>query len=170
MATSAQVSGPDFSKGVSVELIKDGETLLGHVGDKAVMLVSLEGTIYAVGAKCSHYGGPLSEGVVVGDTVHCPWHHASFSLKTGEPLKAPALTPISCWTTEIKDDKIFVTGKKPVHHKVRGSTENIHIVIVGGGAAGHAAAAMLRRKGFIGVIHMVTEDEAPPYDLSLIHI
>ncbi|MFM6927814.1 MAG: FAD-dependent oxidoreductase [Bdellovibrio sp.] len=164
MATNAQVSGPDFTKGVSVDLIKDGETLLGHVGDKAVMLVSLEGEIYAVGAKCSHYGGPLSKGTLVGATVHCPWHHASFNLKTGEPLKAPALMPISCWITEVRGDKIFVTGKKPLHHKVKEGTENTRIVIVGGGAAGMAAATTLRRKGFVGFIHMITEDEAPPYD------
>ncbi len=164
MGISAELSGPDFSKGVSIELIAEGESLLGHVGDKAVLLSKIEDEFYAVGAHCTHYGGPLNEGLIVGDTVHCPWHHAVFSLRTGEALKAPALTPISCWSIEVRDDKVFVTGKRKALLEKREGTEKQQFIIIGGGAAGAAAAVMLRRKGFLGVIHLLSEDEALPYD------
>ncbi|MDG0817586.1 FAD-dependent oxidoreductase [Bdellovibrio svalbardensis] len=164
MAISAEVSGPDFSKGVSVELIAEGESILGHVGDKAILLSKIEDQFYAIGAHCTHYGGPLNEGLITGETVHCPWHHAVFSLKTGEALKAPALTPVSCWSIEVRDDKVFVTGKRKAAVEPRAGTEKQQFVIVGGGAAGTAAAVMLRRKGFLGSIHLLSEDEALPYD------
>ncbi|WP_413578205.1 FAD-dependent oxidoreductase [Bdellovibrio sp. HCB290] len=164
MGTSAQLTGPDFSKGVSVELIQEGETLLGFVGDKAVLLVKVEGEIHAVGANCSHYGGPLSQGLLVGHHIHCPWHHSSFNVKTGEAEKAPALTPISCWRTEVVDEKVFVKGKKSIPQPVLRGTESQHVVIVGGGAAGTSCAAMLRRQGFAGTIQMVSHDETSPYD------
>ncbi|MBO9665476.1 MAG: FAD-dependent oxidoreductase [Bdellovibrio sp.] len=164
MGVSGEVSGPDFTKGVSIDLIKEGEMLLGHVGDKGVLLVKVDGEIYAVGSHCTHYGAPLNDGLLVGHTLHCPWHHSTFSVKTGEALKAPALVPISCWSTEVRDDKIFVTGKKKIPVGIRRGTESQHIVIIGSGAAGTAAAAMLRRHGFAGGIQIISEDEVPPYD------
>ncbi|UYL09261.1 FAD-dependent oxidoreductase [Bdellovibrio sp. SKB1291214] len=164
MAISAQVTGPDFTKGVSVDLIQEGETILGHVGDKAVLLAKVEGEIYAVGANCTHYGGPLNQGLLAGHHIHCPWHHSSFNIKTGEAEKAPALVPISCWRTEVKDDKIFVTGKKTIPRPIVRGTESQHVVIVGGGAAGTSCAAMLRRQGFAGTIQMISHDDSIPYD------
>ncbi|WP_413560928.1 FAD-dependent oxidoreductase [Bdellovibrio sp. HCB209] len=164
MGTSAQVSGPDFTKGVSTELIQEGETLLGHVGDKAVMLAKVEGEIYAVGANCTHYGGPLNQGLLVGHHIHCPWHHSSFNVKTGEAEKAPALVPISCWHTEVRDGKIFVTGKKTIPRPTLRGTETQQVVIIGGGAAGTACASMLRRQGFAGTVQMVSHDDSIPYD------
>ncbi|WP_413944411.1 FAD-dependent oxidoreductase [Bdellovibrio sp. HCB-162] len=164
MAVSAKTSGPDFSKGISEESLKDGESLLGHVGEEPVLLVRQEGQFYAVGAKCSHYGGPLNEGLIVGDTVHCPWHHACFDLKTGEVLKAPALNPIAAWHVEVRDEKIFVVDKKAPVVKPRENTASQKFVIVGGGAAGAAAAVMLRRHGFQGTIQLISEDKSLPYD------
>ncbi|WP_413581051.1 FAD-dependent oxidoreductase [Bdellovibrio sp. HCB288] len=164
MGTSAELTGPDFSKGVSVDLIQEGETLLGHVGDRAVILAKVEGEIYAVGANCSHYGAPLSQGLLVGHHIHCPWHHSTFNIKTGEAEKAPALTPIACWMTEVVDEKVFVRGKKKIPQPVLRGTESQHVVIVGGGAAGTSCAAMLRRQGFAGTIQMISHDDSAPYD------
>ncbi len=159
-------SGPDLTKGVGLDDFVD-DKLLGHVGDEEVLLVRSGGDIFAVGAHCSHYHGPLAEGLVTGESVRCPWHHACFDLRTGEAERAPALSPIDCWTVEERDGRIFVTQKreqsKPRAMAAKADTPN-KIVIVGGGAAGFAAAEMLRRRGYGGSIVMVSNDAAPPVD------
>jgi nitrite reductase/ring-hydroxylating ferredoxin subunit len=98
---------------------------------------------FAIGAECTHYHGPLAQGLIVGDTVRCPWHHACFSLRTGEALHAPAFSPVECWSTEVRDGRVFVGGKsspamKPVRDSGSRSGLPERIVIVGGGAAGYS--------------------------------
>jgi nitrite reductase/ring-hydroxylating ferredoxin subunit len=119
---------------------------------------------FAVGATCTHYGGPLAEGLVDGDTIHCPWHHACFSLRTGEAIAAPALNPVNCWSVERRDDRLFVLSKKVTAPKKPSGPHPSQIVIVGGGAAGHAAAEMLRREGYEGKLVMLSADPSPPVD------
>ena len=165
--TESQPSGPDFSKGVAREHVIEGTPLLGRVGEEPVILVRSGSNYFAIGATCSHYGGPLAEGVVVKDTVRCPWHHACFSLRTGEALHAPAFNPLSSWVVEERNGKLFVEVKKSETKTARvktaaGSPQKI--VIVGGGAAGFAAAEMLRRERYQGSIVMLSNDDAPPVD------
>ena len=122
--------------------------------------------IFAIDAHCSHYHGPLAEGLVVGDSIRCPWHHACFDLRTGEATRAPALTPLAVWQVEHEGDRIFVRQKREPS-KPRGKAPVDapgKIVIVGGGAAGFAAAEMLRRQEFRGSIVMLSSDAAPPVD------
>jgi NADPH-dependent 2,4-dienoyl-CoA reductase/sulfur reductase-like enzyme/nitrite reductase/ring-hydroxylating ferredoxin subunit len=160
-------AGPNLALGIAVDNLPDGRMLAGHVGDDAVLLAHHGDEFFAIGASCSHYGGPLAEGLMVGDTVRCPWHHACFSLRTGEPLHPPALSPIACWAVEQRDGKLFVTIKKeaPGPQK-RSSAAGMpeRIVIIGGGAAGFAAAEKLRREQYQGSIVMLSNDDAPPVD------
>src|SRR5262249_19675531 len=111
---TAQTSpaGPDLTQGIPIDCLADGRMLAGHVGEELVLLVQRGEDFFAVGATCTHYGGPLADGLVVGDTVRCPWHHACFSLKTGEALHAPAFSPLACWKVERRDNTIFVQRKK----------------------------------------------------------
>ena len=163
----SETTGPDLMLGVAVDSIADGTMLAGHVGEDAVLLARRGNEFFAVGANCTHYGGPLAEGLLIDDTVRCPWHHACFSLRTGEALHAPALAPVACWSTELRDNKIFVREKAAATPKVRVAIAHQSarkIVIVGGGAAGFAAAEMLRRQRFDGDIVMLSDDEAPPVD------
>ncbi len=159
-------SGPDLARGVAITDFTDGK-LLGHVGEEKVLLV-LSGTeVFAIGAHCSHYHGPLAEGLIVGESVRCPWHHACFDLRTGEALRAPALGPVACWKVERRDGRIFVKEKR-AQPKPRGRAAPAdapgRIVIVGGGAAGFATAEMLRRREHRGAIIMLSNDDAPPVD------
>ena len=164
----AKPIGPDLSQGISLDQLADGKMLVGHVGGEDVLLVRRGQDIFAIGAHCTHYHGPLAEGLVVGDTVRCPWHHACFDLRTGEALEAPALSPIACWVVELRDGKIWVSEKREQPRpkprgKAAGSAPE-KIVIIGGGAAGFAAAEMLRREHYQGSIAMLSSDDALPYD------
>jgi len=157
-------AGPDLTRGVAADAIPDGGMLLGHVGDEPVLLARQGRELFAIGAVCSHYSGPLHEGLVVGETVRCPWHHACFSLRTGEPLHPPALNPVSCWNVERKGDQAVVTGKRSIGSPVAVATDIKSILIVGGGAAGEVAAETLRREGFGGRVTLVTADSQGPVD------
>ena len=159
-------SRPDFSKGISTDGLPDGGMLLGYVGEEDVILARRGGEFFAVGAKCSHYGGPLVEGLMLGDELRCPWHHACFSLRTGEALRAPAFDAIPCWRAERIGDNLFVREKLSVPDRARipasGQKAPASVVIVGGGAAGFAAAETLRREGYQGPVTMVSADRALP--------
>jgi NADPH-dependent 2,4-dienoyl-CoA reductase/sulfur reductase-like enzyme/nitrite reductase/ring-hydroxylating ferredoxin subunit len=157
-------AGPDLTKGVAADFA--GDTLLGHVGDQDVLLVRAGVAIHAIDAHCSHYHGPLAEGLVVGETVRCPWHHACFDLRTGEATRAPALSALSVWQVDREGDRIFVREKRerPVMRGEAPADAPGRIVIVGGGAAAFAAAEMLRRQEYRGAIVMLSDDAAPPVD------
>jgi NADPH-dependent 2,4-dienoyl-CoA reductase/sulfur reductase-like enzyme/nitrite reductase/ring-hydroxylating ferredoxin subunit len=152
--TDSEATGPDLTQGVAIDALADGTMVAGHVGKDVVLLARRGDEFFAVGAHCSHYHGPLAEGLMVDDTVRCPWHHACFSLRTGEALRAPALSALACWSTEVRAGSVFVKGK------VQGASPRR----APGGAAGFAAAEMLRRRGFDGEISMVSDDDAPPVD------
>ena len=161
-------SGPDLALGIVLADLPDGGKLVGHRDGEQVLLVRRGAEIFAVSAACSHYGGPLVDGLVVDDTVRCPWHHACFDLRSGEALRAPALAPLACWSVEQRGDRISVGEKRkkisPAARDGSAGTAPEKIVIVGGGAAGFAAAERLRREQYHGAIVMLSDDEAPPVD------
>jgi NADPH-dependent 2,4-dienoyl-CoA reductase/sulfur reductase-like enzyme/nitrite reductase/ring-hydroxylating ferredoxin subunit len=159
----------DLIAGVPADSLRNGESLEGKAGDDDVLLVRDRDRWFAVGAHCTHYHGPLAEGVIVDGTVRCPWHHACFDLKTGEALRAPAFDPLSCWRVEERDGRVFVRERKPatdppVPRSGDAAGDPPSIVIIGGGAAGLAAADMLRREGYAGPITMISADPDAPVD------
>src|SRR5262245_12271871 len=158
---------PDLSAGIALAELPDGGKIVGRVGDEEVLLVRRGTEFFAISARCTHYHGPLVDGLLVDDSVRCPWHHACFDLRSGEALRAPALSPLSCWSVEQRDNKVRVTSKRAKPQPRRRKTSSqppARIVIVGGGAAGFAAAERVRREGFAGSIVMVSDDAAPPVD------
>lgn len=161
----ASPAGPDLSQGVMPSEFS-GDMLLGHVGDADVLLVRSGPDIFAIDAHCSHYHGPLAEGLVDGESVRCPWHHACFDLRSGEATRAPALSAIAVWKVEREGERIFVWQKREQPKpRVKGAVDAPgRIVIVGGGAAGFAAAEMLRRQDYRGSIVMLSQEAAAPVD------
>jgi NADPH-dependent 2,4-dienoyl-CoA reductase/sulfur reductase-like enzyme/nitrite reductase/ring-hydroxylating ferredoxin subunit len=160
----AQASGPDLTQGVPFADLKEAVALLGNVRGEAVMLVRRGQEVFAVSATCTHYSGPLAEGLVVGETVRCPWHHACFDLRTGQPERAPALNPISCFQVERSGDQVRVGDKLVPAPKARRASPPESIVIIGAGAAGNAAAETLRREGYAGRLTMIGRETSVPYD------
>ncbi len=160
-------TGPDLTEGIPGDEISDGGIVAGQVDGEAVLLARRGAEWFAIGATCTHYGGPLPEGLIVGDTIRCPWHHACFSLRTGESLRPPALHDLACYVVEQRDGTVFVTGKQVREPRRPARTRPAHpssVVIVGGGAVGDSAAATLRREGFAGPITILDGDPDAPYD------
>jgi NADPH-dependent 2,4-dienoyl-CoA reductase/sulfur reductase-like enzyme/nitrite reductase/ring-hydroxylating ferredoxin subunit len=167
MANSA---GPDFGNGVPISQISDGAMIQGTFSGEDVIISRRGDQFFAVGAHCTHYGGPLAKGLIVGDEVRCPLHHACFSLRTGQVLRAPAFDPIPCWRVEQAGNTVFVREKlsAPLERATTASTSTqeppASVVIVGGGGAGLAAADTLRREGYKGPVTIISADDFAPYD------
>ena len=164
MGQKTELRGPDLTAGVAASALVENVPLLGHAGGEAVMLVRTAAGIRAVGAVCTHYSGPLAEGLVVGETVRCPWHHACFSLRSGEALGAPALDPIACYEVVQRGDRVSVGAKVPAASAPAPPQATGKLVIVGAGAAGAAAAEKLRRLGYTGVISLIGNEAPGPVD------
>jgi apoptosis-inducing factor 3 len=161
---SRELEGPDFEKGCETDKLADGQMLLGHAFGEQVLVARRSDDLFAIGATCTHYGGPLAKGLMVDCTVHCPWHHARFDLRTGEAIAAPALNYVSCWKIEKRGERFFVTGKIDKKPARKPKASPASVMIVGAGAAGNAAAEMLRREGYGGPITLIGADEFLPYD------
>lgn len=157
--------GPDFALGVPLASVPTAGVLGGRVGKEAVLIARLDDGLHAIGATCTHYSGPLAEGLRVGEEIRCPWHHACFSLRDGFARKAPAFGRLATWRVDIEGDTVFVreqTHAKPATPRPR--TPRERIVIIGGGAAGFAAAERLRDLGHAGSLTMLSADADGPYD------
>lgn len=175
-----KLSGPDFSQATELSAIADGTTLLGHADGEPVLLTRRGAEVFAIGAICTHYGAPLAEGLIVGDTIRCPWHHACFDLRTGEAYRAPALDSVACDrvhavrdTARMSEPGDVPVGAVYVHGNLEGSTyepctgsstEPKSVTIIGGGAAGNAAAEALRNANYCGAITILSADETRPCD------
>ncbi len=162
--TTTTLQGPDLEAGVPAESIREGRPLLGHAFGEAVLIARHGEELFAVGATCSHYGGPLAEGLQVGSELRCPWHHAAFELRTGEVRRAPAINALTCFNLEREGETVRVTGRRAPHVAVTKSGGPSSVVIIGAGAAGHAAAETLRNEGYGGPITLLGADESGPYD------
>ena len=163
---TSQAGGPDFSQGIALQDVAEGQMLLGHVGGQPVLLARSAGELFAVGTTCTHYGGPLHEGLLVGDTIRCPWHHACFSLRGGLALRPPALNDLTAWRVEQRNGMAFVREELPAvtPPKLPAAGLPTSVVIVGGGAAGNAAAEKLRKEGYAGPVTLLSADPSPPCD------
>jgi 3-phenylpropionate/trans-cinnamate dioxygenase ferredoxin reductase subunit len=160
---------PDLAAGVPAGAIAEGAMLAGKVGEAAVLVARVDGALYAIGGECTHYHAPLADGLIKDGTVRCPWHHACFSLKTGEAVGAPAFDPVACYAVEESGGQVFVREPietPPVAAPSTGGASAApgRVVIVGGGAGGFAAAEMLRRKGYAGELVMLSAEPDAPYD------
>src|ERR1700687_1080165 len=111
MTEKKGLSGPDLRRGISLTELTDGSMLQGHAKGEPILVARRGDGYYAIAAICTHYGAPLATVIIVDDTVRCPWHHACFSLRTGEALRAPALDPVACWHVEQAGETVFIREK-----------------------------------------------------------
>jgi apoptosis-inducing factor 3 len=158
--------GPDLASGIELAEVAPGACVLGHVGDQAVLLVrpGPAEEIFAIAPACTHYGGPLADGLLDGDCIRCPWHHARFDVRTGDAIAAPALERLASWIVERRGSRVFVGAARPPAPSPRPAQSPANVVIVGAGAAGNAAAEMLRREGYAGPITIIGAEDTRPTD------
>jgi NADPH-dependent 2,4-dienoyl-CoA reductase/sulfur reductase-like enzyme/nitrite reductase/ring-hydroxylating ferredoxin subunit len=151
--------------------LKDGEMKQVSVGGTDLLLARVRGKHYAVGAACTHYGAPLAEGVLSGERIVCPWHHACFNAATGDLEEPPALDALPSYEVRVENDRVVVSlptdaadRRAPAVVEGDASKDGRLFVILGGGAAGQIAAQTLREDGFRGRVLLVTREDRTPYD------
>lgn len=166
MSGPAKLQGPDLTLGVGIAEIPEQGMLTGQVNGEAVLLARVGDEFFAIGATCTHYGGPLGEGLRVDDSVRCPWHHACFSLRTGAAVRPPAHNPVARYRVERQGDRLLVREKIETlaTAPTAGPDADQTVLIVGSGAAGEATAETLRREGFAGRLVMIGAEDSLPVD------
>src|SRR5712691_5371889 len=123
----------DLSGGVDEQELTTDTMIVGKHGDDLVLLVRDGDDVHAIGATCTHYGGPLVDGLAIKGTVRCPWHHACFDLRTGAVLHGPALASQPTWRVEKRDGRLFVGERRAPAEPPRVETNVDVVVIVGAG-------------------------------------
>ena len=162
---TTELKGPDLADGIELSELSDGKPLLAHARGEALVVVRRGDDVFVTGATCTHYSGPLAEGLVVGATIRCPWHHACFSLETGEAIGAPALSPSPCYSIVRRGTKVSLGEKRePPHRSLDASSVPKSVVVLGAGAAGAAAVEALRREGYRGPLTLVGDEAPGPVD------
>jgi apoptosis-inducing factor 3 len=172
MGGQVEAKGPDFAKeGFARSEIADGAIVAGQAHGEPVLLVRRGEQCFAIGAACTHYGAPLADGIVEGNSIRCPYHHARFDLATGEATAPPALGAIPCYQVEQRGERLYVLGRSNGSEAAPGGnprrtaqTAPKNIAIVGGGPAGAACAEMLRREGYDGAITLFAPETSSPVD------
>jgi apoptosis-inducing factor 3 len=147
-AILSEPSEHDLEAGIDIASIPENGLMTGCFRGQPVIVTRHQGRYCVLSAKCTHMDGPLGEGILVNGEVHCPWHHARFSVLTGEAVGAPAFDPIERFPTEIREGRLFAT----------------RVVILGTGAAGYACAEFLSRRRFAGSVTVISDELDPPYD------
>jgi len=73
-----------------------------------ILIFNLEGDYYAIQNQCTHQAFPLTEGLLSGEVLTCPFHGAQFCIKTGEALTAPAFEELPTYPVRVQNDLIEV--------------------------------------------------------------
>ncbi|XP_073421770.1 apoptosis-inducing factor 3-like isoform X3 [Dendrobates tinctorius] len=152
--------------------MKDGEMREFQVQGQSILLVRNNGVFSAVGNKCSHYGAPLSKGVLVGDRVRCPWHGACFNVKNGDIEEFPGLDSLPCFKVKVENGSVCIvtskmeleSAKRVKSMSSRSAGDRSTVVMIGAGPAALVCAETLRQEGYTGRIVLVTREKHIPYD------
>jgi len=155
----------------STKDLTDGQMMTVLVGGKKVLLARVEGRYYATAARCPHWGGPLPEGTLHGPRLLCPWHKATFEVRSGDLLEPPALDGIAAFRVRVDGDDVYVDrseeprrGRTMPMYACDLDAEAREFVIIGAGAAAAAAAEALRQECFLGRILLISPEDQWPYD------
>jgi nitrite reductase/ring-hydroxylating ferredoxin subunit len=99
---------PEWVTVAKTEDLSDDEMIGVKVDDAEILVANVGGEYRAIGAVCTHEGGPLPEGELFQGIVTCPWHASEFDLKTGEVVTPPATEPEPVYEVRVEGDEIQV--------------------------------------------------------------
>ena len=100
----------EFTAVLPAAELADAKPTKAMLGATALVLVRRGDVVHALKETCSHAGGPLSEGELVGDTIVCPWHASDFRLADGRVLHGPAGTRQIRYAARINAGQVEVQG------------------------------------------------------------
>ncbi|MBM3276556.1 MAG: FAD-dependent oxidoreductase [Candidatus Handelsmanbacteria bacterium] len=153
-----------------VDELADGQMKQVTVAGTEVLLARVGGHYHAVGAFCTHYGAPLANGVLSGARVVCPWHHACFSVVSGDQEEPPGLDALPCFAVRVEGEQVIVAlpegaGKQRLPTMAAPDAADKRVfAVLGGGTAGAAAVEALRQEGYRGRILLISAEGLLPYD------
>ncbi|HEY6169675.1 MAG TPA: non-heme iron oxygenase ferredoxin subunit [Verrucomicrobiae bacterium] len=99
---------PKLIKVAETKDLGPGKAAAFDVEGQRIAVFNVGGTLYAIEDTCTHDGGPLCEGEVEGTVVTCPWHQATFDLKSGEALGPPAFTGVKTYKVVVEGNDVKV--------------------------------------------------------------
>jgi apoptosis-inducing factor 3 len=152
------------------EAVSAGGMLGIAIGERKILLARSDDQLVALDGFCPHAGAPLAEGARCGDRVICPWHKASFDLRSGALIEPPAVDPLPRYPVRVENGRVLVSLEPvsaPTPAPSPGADQRC-FVILGAGAAGQAAAQRLREEGFGGRLVMASREPELPYDRTVL--
>jgi nitrite reductase/ring-hydroxylating ferredoxin subunit/uncharacterized membrane protein len=102
----------DWTPVLDASMLDDDRPTAATAGDVPVMVVRRNGVLHALADRCSHRGGPLHEGELVGDCIECPWHASRFRLDDGSVEQGPAAYPQPAFEARERDGRIEVRAAR----------------------------------------------------------
>jgi 3-phenylpropionate/trans-cinnamate dioxygenase ferredoxin subunit len=93
------------------EELPPGGKKIVEVDGRAVAVFHVDGSYYAIDDICTHDGGPLADGDLIGCEIQCPRHGARFDIRTGKPLCMPAIEPVAAHRVELDGDTLVLFVK-----------------------------------------------------------
>jgi len=104
---------PDFSRpALNQSELADGQIMLVRVGDERIAVGRCGEGIAAWSDHCTHKGGPLADGSLIGCTVQCPWHGSQFDVRSGRVVAGPAEEKIETYNVEVRGGQVYLQPKR----------------------------------------------------------
>jgi len=97
-----------YVKVASTDEVEPGKGKLIEVQGKNIALFNVDEKFFAIDNTCTHSGGPLSDGILTGDEVTCPWHGAKFNVTSGEVCSPPAAKGVNRYNVRVVGSQIEI--------------------------------------------------------------
>jgi 3-phenylpropionate/trans-cinnamate dioxygenase ferredoxin component len=92
----------------SAHEVPEGQALVMGAGERRLLVANLAGTYCAIDDVCTHDGGPLGEGTLLGGEVECPRHGGRFDICSGRATRMPAVRPVRSYAIEVQNGDLYV--------------------------------------------------------------